>query len=49
MEALGLGEFARVAVAHSIHIFWIVHTAKHSRTRRLGCDELNTTYGLVRE
>ena len=49
MEALGLGEFARVALAHRVHVFWIVHAAERSGARRLGCDELNTSDGLARE
>jgi hypothetical protein len=35
MEALGLGEFARVALVHRVHVFWIVHAAEHSGARRL--------------
>jgi hypothetical protein len=49
MEALGLGEFARVALAHRVHIFRIVDAAERSGARRLGRDELNTTDGLARE
>jgi hypothetical protein len=30
MEALGLGEFARVTVAHRVHVFWIVHAAERT-------------------
>jgi hypothetical protein len=49
MEALGLGEFARVAVAHRVHVSWIVHVAERSGARRLRCDELITSDGLARE
>jgi hypothetical protein len=49
MEALGLGEFARVAVAYRVHVFWIVHAAERSGARRLRWDELNTSDRLVRE
>jgi hypothetical protein len=49
METLGLGEFARVARAHGVHVFWIVHAAERSGARRLGCDELNASDGLARE
>jgi hypothetical protein len=46
MEALRLGEFARVTIADRVHIFWIVHAAERSGARRFGCSELNTTDGL---
>ena len=49
MEALELGEFARVARAHRVHVFWIVRAAERSDTRRLGCDEFNASDGLARE
>ena len=49
IEALGLGQFARVTSAHRVHVFGIVHAAERSDARRLGCDELNTCDGLARE
>src|SRR5262249_46163265 len=48
-EALGLGEFERLARAHRVHVCWIVHAAEHNLARRLGCDELNTSDGLALE
>src|SRR5262249_14525863 len=48
-EALGLGEFERLARAHRGHVSWIVHAGKHSHAGRLGGDELNTSDGLARE
>jgi hypothetical protein len=39
MEALGLGEFARVPRAHRVHVFWIVHAAELGGARRIGRDE----------
>jgi hypothetical protein len=49
MEALRLGKFTRLAVAHRVHVFWIVHAAERSSARGFGCDELNTSDGLARE
>ena len=49
IETLGLGESARAARAHRVHVIWIVHAAERSGVRRLGCDELNASNGLARE
>jgi hypothetical protein len=50
METLGLGEFARVAPAQRVHVFWIVCTRLSAAAlARLGAYELNASDGLARE